>query len=64
MHATSPRNAIDRMTHADSVITLLARLDVEHFPPDERMSVATVQVEAIEEWLAAYLDSAALHPRP
>ena len=50
---------IDRLSSADSVITLLGRLNVEPFPPEERMAVAQLQVEAIEEWLAAYLDGGA-----
>ena len=50
---------IDRLSRADSVITLLGRLNVERFPPEERMAVARLQVEAIDEWLAAYLEGVA-----
>jgi hypothetical protein len=52
---------IDRLSSADSMITLLGRLNVEPFPPEERMAVARLQVEAIEDWLAAYLDGGAAH---
>ena len=55
--ATAPfRNPIDRMTAAESVATLLGRLNVEKFPTEERMAVATVQIAAIDDWLAAYLE--------
>ncbi len=50
---------IDRITCAESMITLLGRLNVDRFPPEERMAVARVQVEAIDDWLAAYMESAA-----
>ena len=56
---------MDRLSCADSVITLLGRLNVERFPPEERMAVARLQVEAIDDWLAAYLDDvAAGRPEP
>ena len=56
--ATAPfKNRIDRMTAAESVATLLSRLNVEKFPTEERMAVATVQIAAIDEWLAAYLET-------
>ena len=55
--ATAPfKNPIDRMTAAESVATLLSRLNVEKFPTEERMAVATVQIAAIDDWLAAYLE--------
>jgi hypothetical protein len=55
--ATAPfKNPIDRMTAAESVATLLSRLNVDKFPTEERMAVATVQIAAIDEWLAAYLE--------
>ncbi len=53
MAAMNPKMDIDRLSRADSVITLLGRLNVERFPPEERMAVARLQVEAIDEWLAA-----------
>ena len=55
--ATAPfKNPIDRMTAAESVATLLSRLNVEKFPTEERMAVAKVQIAAIDDWLAAYLE--------
>jgi hypothetical protein len=55
--ATAPfKNPIDRMTAAESVATLLSRLNVDKFPTEERMAVATVQIAAIDDWLAAYLE--------
>ena len=58
MHSVSGTQPIDRMTAADSVLSLLGRLDVQKFPNEERMAVALVEIEAIDEWLAAYLDVA------
>jgi hypothetical protein len=58
MHSVSDMQPIDRMTAADSVLALLGRLDVQKFPTDERMAVALVEIEAIDEWFAAYLDVA------
>ena len=41
--ATAPfKNPIDRMTAAESVATLLSRLNVDKFPTEERMAVATI----------------------
>ncbi len=54
------KQPLDRMTAADSLITLLGHLDVEKFPSEERMAVAIVQIEAIDEWLAAYLEMRAV----
>ena len=50
------RQPIDRLSAAASVIDLLDRLDVEKFPNEERMAVALVRVEALDEWLSAFLD--------
>jgi hypothetical protein len=58
MHSVSDTQPIDRMTAADSVLTLLGRLDVQKLPNEERMAVALVEIETIDEWLAAYLDVA------
>jgi hypothetical protein len=56
--ATAPfKKPIDRMAAAESVATLLSRLNVDKFPIEERMAVATVQIAAIDEWLAAYLET-------
>ena len=68
MQSAVHKNQIDRLSQADSVITLLGRVNVENFRAEERIAVATAQVEAIDEWLAAYLDSslaaAAAGPSP
>ena len=53
------KQSIDRLTAAQSVLELLGRLDVRKFPPEERMDVAIVEIKALDEWLAAYLDIAA-----
>lgn len=53
------RQPIDRLSAAASVIDLLDRLDVEKFPKEERMAVALVRVEALDEWLSAFLDMTA-----
>jgi len=54
------KQPLDRMTAADSLITLLGHLDVEKFPSEEQMAVAIAQIEAIDEWLAAYLEMRAV----
>jgi hypothetical protein len=53
------RQPIDRLTAAESVIELLGRLNVEKFPREERMAVALVRTEALDEWLSAFLDMSA-----
>jgi hypothetical protein len=58
MHSVSDTQPIDRMTAADSVLSLLGRLDVQKFPNEERMAVALVEIEALDQWFAAYLDVA------
>jgi hypothetical protein len=58
MHSVSDTQPIDRMTAADSVLSLLGRLDVQKFPNEERMAVALVEIETLDEWFAAYLDVA------
>ena len=54
---SASKNPIDRLTAAESIATLLARLNVEKFPDEERLAVATAQIAAIDEWLAAYVES-------
>ena len=44
---------IDRLTAAESIATLLSRLDVERFPEAEALAVGRLQKQAIDEWLAA-----------
>ena len=57
MGSAAHKNPIDRMSRADSVMALLSCLNVASFPGDERIAVATVQVEALDEWLAADLEN-------
>ena len=57
MGSAAHKNPIDRISHADSVMSLLSRLNVAAFPGEERIAVATVQVEALDEWLAADLEN-------
>ena len=44
---------IGRIEAAESVFTLLARLDVSKFPWEERISVGVVQARALREWIEA-----------
>ncbi len=60
MRDPAPSQRIDPLTAADSVIALLGDLNTDKFSPDERIAVANVQVEAAEEWLAAYLEAEAM----
>ena len=53
---------IDRLSAADSVLSLLGALRAERLPPDERMAVATGQLEAVEEWFAAFVDVESADP--
>ena len=39
---------------------MAVRLDVDSFPNEERMAVAISQIEAIDEWLSAYLQMRAV----
>ena len=52
------KQPIDRLSAAESVIELLGRLDVEKFPKEERLAVALVKIEALDQWLSAFLDMA------
>ncbi len=45
---------IDALSSAGSVLELLSRVDMQKFPPEERMALSTVQVEALDDWLSAY----------
>jgi hypothetical protein len=62
MRQDGHKNPIDRMSHADSVMALLGRVNVNNFPGEERIAIATVQVEALDEWLAADLENSAARP--
>jgi hypothetical protein len=43
------------MHAAESVATLLGRLDVSAFPLDEQIAVGECQARAIDEWLDLYV---------
>jgi hypothetical protein len=45
--------APDRMQAAESVFTLLARLDISKFPWEERIGVAVCQARAMRDWIEA-----------
>ena len=46
--------SIDKLHAADSIVTLLARLDTSAFPWEERVAVGVCQARAIDDWLDAY----------
>lgn len=46
-----------RMWEADSIIELLAKLDVEKLPTAESRAVGECQAKAVEDWLSAYAES-------
>jgi hypothetical protein len=52
------------MWHADSVIALLGKLDVERLPLHEGRAVGEVQAKAVDDWLAAYIDLREGEPGP
>ena len=56
---TTRNHAIDRLSAAECVATLLGRVNIDGFPLPERIAVANLQVAAIEEWLAVYLEARA-----
>jgi len=58
-----PSQPIDRLHAAESVVALLARLDVSAFPWEERLAVGACQARAIDDWLEAYSQSRR-GPRP
>jgi mono/diheme cytochrome c family protein len=60
----SLKQPIDRMTAAESIATILGRVNVEKFPYEERVAAATAQIAAIEEWLDAYLEKCGAKRRP
>jgi hypothetical protein len=49
------RSDIDPEAAADGILRLLNSVDILGLPPEERVAVATVQVEALDDWLSAYL---------
>jgi hypothetical protein len=46
--------SIDKLRAADSIVTLLARLDVSDLSWEERLAVGACQARAIDDWLEAY----------
>jgi hypothetical protein len=50
-----PDNLLDPLTSAESILTLLSGLSARELPSDERMAVSQLQLEALDEWLSAYL---------
>ena len=49
------KHDIDPASSADSIMTLLGSLHIDKMPPEERMAVSTVQLEALDRWVAASL---------
>jgi len=45
---------IDSFSAADSIITLLGKLDASAFPWEERIAVGACQAKAIDAWFEAY----------
>lgn len=45
-----------RLWEADSVVSLLAKMDPENLPAHERQAVGSCQAKAVENWLAAYIE--------
>jgi hypothetical protein len=56
------KQPIDRLSAADSVLSLLADLRPENIPREERLAVANTQIEATEQWLSAYMEFEAARP--
>jgi hypothetical protein len=53
-----PDNVLDPLTSAESILTLLSGLNARKLPSEERMAVSQLQLEALDEWLSAYLPAA------
>jgi len=53
---TRRENASVRMWQAESVVMLLAKLDIEKLPADEARAVADCHAKAVDDWIAAYAD--------
>ena len=51
---SSKQSLTDRLYAAESVITVLARLNVTKFPWEERVAVGACQAKAMSEWLEVY----------
>ena len=46
-----------KMWEADSIIELLAKLDLERLPTEESRAVSECQAKAVEDWISAYAES-------
>ena len=53
-----------RMWKADSLISLLGKLDPERMPPHEGRAIGEAQAQAVDDWLAAYIDLREGDPTP
>ena len=51
--ANASNSPNDKIEAAESIITLLARLDVSKFPWEERIGLAVAQTRAMREWIEA-----------
>jgi hypothetical protein len=49
-------DSAERLWQADGLVTLLAKVDPEKLPPQERNAVGECQAQAVDEWLAAYIE--------
>ncbi len=59
------KQPIDRLSAAESLLSLLAHLRSENVPRAERLAVANTEIEAAEQWLSAYMEfEAAQTQRP
>jgi hypothetical protein len=54
MRGEPHKRSIDQITAADSIVTLLNRLDVKELPPNERMAVAETKLRYSKVRLAAW----------
>jgi hypothetical protein len=46
-----------RMWEAESIVALLAKMDPDQLPDHEGQAVGACQARAVEDWLAAYIES-------
>jgi hypothetical protein len=45
-----------RLWQAESLVTLLGKMNVDKLPPHESRAVGECQAKAVEDWLSAYID--------
>jgi hypothetical protein len=50
----SKQSLTDRLYPAESVLAVLARVDLAKFPWEERVAVGVCQVKAMQEWLELF----------